>query len=475
MKYPKEDWLQYQINLLKKKIANGGGEITGKCAVVDVDNLPTENIDASAIYRLRKLGTYIVLDEGILDFELFAGGNIDIRNVDSLPSEGENATVDDTKFILYYSKQDNAVYGYINQETASSMGVAKGWYGVGVLLTALGLSIPYGGVLDSYESLHVAVPNTIYNVWDYTFYTYSYSGSAGDVDPWKNQKTALSIRKGTGSGSLIFNDMVFSVASGGCASAFGSETYAQGGNSFSSGFLTTAQGECSHVEGTSSHANGDNSHAEGSGTNAGGKNSHSEGEGTTALGDCQHVQGRNNIEDSENKYAHIVGNGIYWGTPSNAHTLDWEGNAWFSGKVRVGGSSWEDGYEFNVPSYVNLENFYEDVDEYKHTNNEDLYIFNFNKYGGFKINNYSNNFTPQDQNVKIQFNFGFCKGFATTGRFISKNSLNILKEIFPDIDSFSFGMEGQESCFITYPPTTDAPIYFKISDNEIEVFVGIEE
>ena len=26
-------------------------------------------------------------------------------------------------------------------------------------------------------------------------------------------------------------------------------------------------------------------------------------------------------------------------------------------------------------------------------------------------------------------------------------------------------MEGQESCFITYPPTTDAPIYFKISDN----------
>lgn len=31
-------------------------------------------------------------------------------------------------------------------------------------------------------------------------------------------------------------------------------------------------------------------------------------------------------------YAHIVGNGTV-SKPSNAHTLDWDGNAWFAGYV----------------------------------------------------------------------------------------------------------------------------------------------
>ena len=34
-------------------------------------------------------------------------------------------------------------------------------------------------------------------------------------------------------------------------------------------------------------------------------------------------------------YAHIVGNGEE-SARSNAHTLDWSGNAWFAGKVTVG-------------------------------------------------------------------------------------------------------------------------------------------
>ena len=32
-------------------------------------------------------------------------------------------------------------------------------------------------------------------------------------------------------------------------------------------------------------------------------------------------------------YAHIVGNGINADYRSNAHTLDWDGNAWFAGNV----------------------------------------------------------------------------------------------------------------------------------------------
>ena len=38
-------------------------------------------------------------------------------------------------------------------------------------------------------------------------------------------------------------------------------------------------------------------------------------------------------------YAHVVGNGTSDNKRSNAHTLDWEGNAWFSGNVYVGSTS----------------------------------------------------------------------------------------------------------------------------------------
>lgn len=68
-------------------------------------------------------------------------------------------------------------------------------------------------------------------------------------------------------------------------------------------------------------------------TEASGDYSHAEGYNTTASGKYQHVQGKYNIEDTANKYAHIVGNGSSRDNKSNAHTLDWNGNAWFAGRV----------------------------------------------------------------------------------------------------------------------------------------------
>ena len=41
----------------------------------------------------------------------------------------------------------------------------------------------------------------------------------------------------------------------------------------------------------------------------------------------------------EDKYAHIVGNGTSNKNRSNAHTLDWEGNAWFAGDVYINSTS----------------------------------------------------------------------------------------------------------------------------------------
>ena len=63
--------------------------------------------------------------------------------------------------------------------------------------------------------------------------------------------------------------------------------------------------------------------------------SHAEGIFTYATGEYQHVQGMHNIEDTENKYAHIVGGGQAW-DKKNIHTLDWSGNAMFAGDVTNG-------------------------------------------------------------------------------------------------------------------------------------------
>ena len=113
----------------------------------------------------------------------------------------------------------------------------------------------------------------------------------------------------------------------------GSATIAMGNNSVSMGTNTQAHGLNSHAEGENTYANSHNSHAEGKSTQAHGANSHAEGEGTITIEDCGHVQGRYNSSDSG--YAHVVGNGTSSDNPSDAYTLDWDGNAWFSGDVSL--------------------------------------------------------------------------------------------------------------------------------------------
>ena len=63
---------------------------------------------------------------------------------------------------------------------------------------------------------------------------------------------------------------------------------------------------------------------------------------TTANANCQFVHGRFNIPDTENKYAHIVGNGVDLKHLRNIYTLDWNGNGWFAGKVSQEGTPTED-------------------------------------------------------------------------------------------------------------------------------------
>ena len=102
------------------------------------------------------------------------------------------------------------------------------------------------------------------------------------------------------------------------------------------GYSTTVEKNASggHAEGCSTIAYGAGSHAEGQSTQAQGIASHAEGYGTVASGDYQHVSGKYNAYTAFHNYAVVVGNGTEE-QHSNAYTLDWDGNGWFAGDIRL--------------------------------------------------------------------------------------------------------------------------------------------
>lgn len=143
------------------------------------------------------------------------------------------------------------------------------------------------------------------------------------------------ISLGKGRNSCVLNGLISSAAQGnesvvinngranGPLSFAANYGLADGFNSASFGW-SVASGDFSFAGG-GSRANGDYSCAFGS--------------STTADGEKQFVIGERNIVDSENKYAYIIGNGRLKDSetqeiiPSNAHTVDWDGNGWFAGTV----------------------------------------------------------------------------------------------------------------------------------------------
>ena len=124
----------------------------------------------------------------------------------------------------------------------------------------------------------------------------------------------------------------YTEASGRNSHAEGDHTVASNSNAHAEGNYTEATGASAHAEGNSTEAAGGSSHAEGAYTKATGMCSHVEGYYTEATGDYSHVEGKYNIIDTDKQYAHILGNGTS-DMPSNAHTVDWEGNAWFAGNI----------------------------------------------------------------------------------------------------------------------------------------------
>lgn len=132
------------------------------------------------------------------------------------------------------------------------------------------------------------------------------------------------------------------LSQGNAAHAEGKNTTASGQASHAEGYSSTtgSAGQFAHAEGWSTNASGSAAHAEGYNTSAFGEYSHVQGEGTGAASSSQHVSGRYNILDNNGVYAEIVGNGTGFSADtnfrSNARTLDWNGNAVYTGKVTAG-------------------------------------------------------------------------------------------------------------------------------------------
>ena len=262
----------------------------------------------------------------------------------------------------------------------------------------------------------------------------------------------------TASGDYSHAEGSTTISSGSYSHAEGETTTASGRSSHAECYNTTASGDYSHAEGMYTTALSDASHAEGSSTTASGFASHAEGDNTTASGDNSHVQGKYNIEDTENKYAHIVGNGSE-DIRSNAHTLDWEGNAWFAGNVSIDGtptndkdlvnkkyvddkiSNIPDAYTLLYPKEVDKTIAYYDIydlplGDYRIAQQDDIRTWN--------ICVYVNNIRTQLFSTQNSRGFSFSKRINGTGTADGKSGRLIT------IDTYSMTTGGETYTWMIY-------------------------
>jgi len=165
--------------------------------------------------------------------------------------------------------------------------------------------------------------------------------ATGEISHAEGDRTIASGKQSHAEGQATTASGAGSHAEGSGSKATNFGAHAEGGNTEASGHTSHAEGantkatkDQAHAEGYNTEASGSSSHAEGISTKALNRCSHVEGQGTVANRDYQHVQGRWNKYDKN--YAHVVGNGTSDANRSNAHTLDWSGNAWFAGDVVAG-------------------------------------------------------------------------------------------------------------------------------------------
>lgn len=228
---------------------------------------------------------------------------------------------------------------YIDKDSSNRISVGGSSYsaGEGINISGTTISSKNSNIINGSKSGSLRMVNSTAESSSYTIGQNAFAEGKNTTASGNNSHAEGANTTASGSNSH---------AEGAGATALGDYSHAEGMNTKASGYYshaegnqTEASGQVSHAEGNRTTASGSNSHAEGNSTIASGFDSHAEGVSTEAQGNSQHVQGKYNILDTTS--AHIVGNGTFQ-KRSNAHTLDWEGNAWFAGNIKIGGTSYSD-------------------------------------------------------------------------------------------------------------------------------------
>lgn len=281
-------------------------EIQGnKTTVLNSDSTNIQYPGARAVYDLvtKSIGE--------------VAGQLKIEVTEALPSEGENSTI---YLVLNEEGEENNIYNeylYLN----------KKWELIGTTKIDLSDYVTIENLQAKDYATNKSVNAKLAN--------YSTTAVADGKYAEKSLYGVTTINVGRKTGTTVGEK---SVAEGNNVTANGRYTHAEGNE-------TIANDQSAHAEGQQTIAWGPASHTEGDNTRANGQAGHAEGYHTISEFMSQHVQGEYNIADPgsgtdvRGTYAHIVGNGSGDIFRSNAHTLDWRGNAWFSGDVYVKSTS----------------------------------------------------------------------------------------------------------------------------------------
>ena len=168
------------------------------------------------------------------------------------------------------------------------------------------------------------------------FNNYANNTASGDYAHAEGSGTSATGARSHAEGSGCSATAHGAHAEGHDCTASGAYSHAEGDGCTATGVGAHAEGAgCSatnpgaHAEGFICEASGQYSHAEGVYTVASANYSHAEGAHTIAASIYQHVQGKYNIQDSDSKYAFIIGNGDS-NTRSNAFAIDWDGKLYIN-------------------------------------------------------------------------------------------------------------------------------------------------
>lgn len=128
------------LNYIEDGIANAGGAD----GIIDVVELPTENINKNAIYRLLT-GAFVIDGDAVEKFRCHC--------VDTLPEIGKPVTMDMESVTAYYSVVDKDAYGYLPEMLGAQAGIPEGWYTLATLAPVFDLQ--WGGIVwDAAESTY---------------------------------------------------------------------------------------------------------------------------------------------------------------------------------------------------------------------------------------------------------------------------------------------------------------------------------